>query len=118
MPSRDEHLSKARDNRAFAESLVNETRVEREWGLIVRFYSAVHCVEAYLSGVNCGTSTHAQRRRIIRERSDLAAIAVPFDELYNLAWNARYLCLGCPLGDVFRAQEILTQVQRHVDGLL
>jgi hypothetical protein len=91
LPSKDEHLSKAREIRASAESLLNNSRVEREWGLIVRLYSAVHYIEAYLSSVSCGASTHAQRRRVIRERSELAAIAGPFNELYNLAWNARYL---------------------------
>jgi hypothetical protein len=118
LPSKDEHLSKARENQAFAESLLTSGRAERQWGLIVRFYSAVHYVEAYLSGVNRGTATHEARRRAIRERRELAAVAASFNELYNLAWNARYLCLACPLEDVIRAHDILLQVQRHIENLL
>ena len=118
MPSKDEHLAKARENQAFAESLLTGGRAERQWGLIVRFYSAVHYVEGYLSGVNRGTSTHAARRRAIRERPELAAVAARFNELYNLAWNARYLCLACPLEDVVRAHDILIKVQGHIESLL
>ena len=63
------------------------------------------------NGVNRATSTHAARRRAIRERPELAAVSDPFNELYNLAWTARYLCLACPLEDVLRAHDILIKVQ-------
>ncbi len=118
LASKDEHLSKARDNQAFAESVINYTRPEREWGLIIRFYSAVHYVEAYLTSVNCGTPSHEARRRQIKARPELAAIVAPFQDLYNLAWNARYLCLPCPVGDVLRAHELLITVRGHIEGLL
>ncbi|MGO4881924.1 MAG: hypothetical protein ACLP59_14015 [Bryobacteraceae bacterium] len=118
MASKDEHLSKARENQAFAESLINNSRAEREWGLIIRFYSAVHYIEAYLASVGCGASTHSERRRAVGGRRELAAIARPFNELYNLAWNARYLCLDCPLADVLRAHEILIAIRAHVEELI
>lgn len=118
MATSDEHLSKARENQAFAEGLINDSRSGRQWGLIVRFYSAVHYVEAYLSSLNCGTSSHEARRRAIKARPELAAIADHFQDLYNLAWAARYLCLPCPIRDVLMAHEILIAVRRYIGGLI
>jgi hypothetical protein len=89
----NEHLTKARDNQSFAESLLNSTRPEREWGVIARFYSAVHYVEAYLSAHGKGTSTHTDRRVTIRRTAELSKIEGSFQQLYNQAWNARYLTL-------------------------
>lgn len=118
MASKQEHLSKASDNQAFVESLETTDRAQREWGLIIRFYSAVHYIEAYLSVVSRESTGHADRRRLIRERPELAAIEAPFQDLYNLAWAARYLCLPCPLRDVLTAHDILIAVRQHIQGLL
>jgi hypothetical protein len=118
LASKEQHLSKALDNQGFAESLETSNRAQREWGLIIRFYSAVHYMEAYLSVVSRDSTGHADRRRLIRERRELAAIEAPFQDLYNLAWAARYLCLPCPLRDVLRAHDILIAVRRHIEGLL
>lgn len=118
MASKELHLSKALDNQGFAESLETSGRAQRERGLIVRFYSAVHYIEAYLSVVSRESTGHADRRRLIKERPELAAIQDHFQDLYNLAWTARYLCLACPLRDVLRAHDILISVQRHIEGLL
>lgn len=118
LASKDEHLSKALDNQHLAESLVNFDRAQREWGVIIRFYSAVHYVEAYLSVVSRESTGHPDRRRLIRGRPELTAIEVHFQDLFNMAWNARYLCLPCPFTDVLRAHEILIAVRRHTEGLL
>ena len=84
-------ISKARENQAFAEGLINDSRSGRQWGLIVRFYSAVHYVEAYLSSLNCGTSSHEARRRAIKARPELAAIADHFQDQRRLTLPVR-LC--------------------------
>src|SRR5215469_10636766 len=101
LPSKDEHFSKAIDNQRFAESLLTTTRAEREWGIVARFYSALHFIEAYLSIDERGTSSHESRRDVIRALPELHAIAYDYRDLQNLAWNARYLCGPCTLNDVF-----------------
>jgi hypothetical protein len=115
LPSKDEHLSKAVDNQAFAEALQNGSRAEREWGVIARFYAAMHLVEAYLlSSRGSGTRNHAERRRVIHATPELGRIEAFYADLYNSAWNARYLCLECRSDDVIKAHDQLLQIRRAI----
>jgi hypothetical protein len=114
LATKDEHLRKAEENQAFAESITNSDVAQREWGLIIRFYAAIHYVEAYLSSVGCGTVSHRERRRVIASRSELAPLADDFQDLYNLAWNARYLCLPCPTAEVIKAHQLLLSIRAHI----
>jgi hypothetical protein len=118
LATKEAHLAKAQDNESFAESIQNRSRAEREWGIIIRFYAAVHYVEAYLSATEEGTSSHVDRRKVIHRRSELAEIEAPYQQLYDLAWNSRYLTLPCTSQDVFTAHELLLEVKTVLNPLL
>jgi hypothetical protein len=118
LATQEAHLEKAHDYQAYAESLENGSRTEREWGIIIRFYAAVHYVEAYLSTTREGTNSHIERRRAIGRKPELAELRNSFQMLYNLAWNSRYLTLPCPLEDVITAHRLLLQVRAVLNRVM
>lgn len=119
LPNNDAHFSKGQENQRFAEGIQADAgRCEREWGVIIRFYAALHFIEAYLSTKSAGTTSHTARRRAIRTRTELARLEDPYNDLYNLGSNARYLVLPCPTEHVFKAHELLLKIRKEIEGLL
>ena len=83
MPSKEDHLEKARENQRFAESFELHSRTEREWSVTIRFYAGVHYLQAYLESKSARTSTHSETRKKIRAMAELhdLEVVVQFDFL-------------------------------------
>ncbi len=90
MPSRAEHIAKARTNEVVAEEL---QAGHPDWALTALFYAAVHWVDAVLDGLD-GMSvhprSHTQRDRQVVSRPSLAAIERDYFALKDMSVAARY----------------------------
>jgi hypothetical protein len=74
MPSRSKHEAAAALNEKLAESLIDDTQT-CPWAAALAFYSALHCVDAYLASLNTPVhpANHKERLRHIRQ-TNLRAI--------------------------------------------
>src|SRR5688572_3865517 len=89
--SKDEHLLKAKRNKAFALAIQPLNSTMCGWCVTILFYSALHFVQAYL--VTRGMSSdikHEERKRCIRDDASLRSIWPDYDDLAALAHKARY----------------------------
>ena len=115
---KEQHLEKARENQRLAESCELRSRTEREWSIIIRFYAALHYLQAYLETKSARTSTHSETRKKIRAMSELQDLEDAYNQLYNMSWTARYTTLPCPTDDVLRAGNLLLAVVNHIQKLM
>jgi hypothetical protein len=91
MPSRDEHLNKARKNKEFAESLKLDNPTCVGWALTALFYSALHYIDAYNAKYNKHCRTHQDLTDNIERNPVLEAISDDYSDLLTFSWNARYM---------------------------
>jgi hypothetical protein len=90
MPSRDEHLSKARNNKGFADAIKPSSPTSIEWAWTAIFYSALHYVEAFHAIHEYHCRDHHGLRDAIERNPRLSVIADEYVELLDYSWNARY----------------------------
>jgi uncharacterized protein (UPF0332 family) len=96
MPSRADHIDQANRNRAHAMRLLNEWGSDRaalEWAVTAAFYSAVHCIEAFLAEFGIHSNDHRDRAFHIRGAPDDLYIA--YSSLYDASRRTRYR-MACP----------------------
>jgi hypothetical protein len=118
LPSKEDHLEKARENQRLAESFQLHSRTEREWSVTIRFYAGVHYLQAYLETKSARTSTHSETRKKIRAMAELHDLEDAYNQLYNMSWNARYMTLPCSTDNVLRANDLLLAVVSHIQKLM
>lgn len=118
MPSRDEHLSKARKNKEFVESinLDNPTRVG--WALTVLFYSALHYIEAYNAKYSCHCKNHQDLNDNIERNPMLTDISDDYLDLANFSWNARYKAVNYTKKEFEEALQYHAAIEKHITDLI
>jgi hypothetical protein len=116
--SKDEHLSKAENNRRFAYALKPLDATLSGWTLTVLFYSALHYVEAYNATIQCHFINHNELNRHIEGTNSLAAIHDDYRDLANFSWNARYQAIPYGVPEIEEAKEFHSAVRKHIYGLL
>ncbi len=91
MPSKNNHLSTARDNRDLAVSLVEAEPRSLAWATTISFYAALHLVEAALAESNEHFDNHATRNIHLKKTKNLQHIWQHYKPLYDHSMKARYL---------------------------
>src|SRR4051812_29597704 len=84
MPNRTGHLAQARANRAHAQWLMQTNATDatvRQWAVIAAFHCAVHCIAAYLNRYGRSSSSHEERKALVR-RNGLLAVPKPVWDAY------------------------------------
>jgi len=118
MPSRDEHLSKARKNREFADLLKPDNSTRAEWKLTVLFYSALHYVEAFHAKTHLHCKRHQDLNDNIMRNPLLADISEDYFHLQNFSWNARYQAVNYGNAEVEEAIQCHAAIAKHVTDLI
>ena len=94
MPSKADHLSKAKHNELFASSLNKDSNFAnyRDWVVTGYFYSALHYIEAYLASrvPEFHSPHHPGRDAEVGSDSVLQTIYHEYRALKDDAHNARY----------------------------
>lgn len=120
-PDSDEHCEK-RDRAESAQlALQNDNLKEHaDWIIIIAFYQALHCIDAYLvSKENCQPKSHAKRLEAIRQSAYLRPIYSHFDFMYTASMDARYYSWQASGADVAQIlQTDLKSVIDHVSPLI
>jgi len=98
VPSRQEHIDKARYNGGVARRL--EAIPVYDWAVTTMFYSALHLVDAVLAANNIHPTTHADRNNRIQRNPALAAHWRDYRHLRDRSEDARYRCLPFTAIDV------------------
>ena len=112
MPTRDEHVTKAQGNEAFADSIDPTSQSRIDWKLVILFYTAMHYVEAYVAKVmEMHLRSHQTRDSYIAKEANLKKIRVSYGHLKYYGYNARYELDGFTVKDVLEAKEYLAQLK-------
>ncbi|MCK6545746.1 hypothetical protein L6R52_07755 [Myxococcota bacterium] len=69
----EEHRTRAEHNSQLASDFASAFTDRPEWAIVLRFYSALHLVDAYLELRGSPVSSHGERKAAIRHRSELSA---------------------------------------------
>lgn len=91
-PDFDEHCEK-RDKAESAQLILQSENLEEhaDWIVIIAFYQALHCVDAYLvSKEGKQPKSHMKRLEAIRQSAHLRPIYGNFEFMYNASMHARY----------------------------
>jgi hypothetical protein len=115
LPSKAEHLEKAKHNEFFVSTLGNPFW---DWAVTGTFYAALHYIEAYLATKADHPPTHAIRDSHIYRDSFLRVLYVDYRELQGESEDARYM-EKLPVtvfgqADVTRLVANLEKIRNHI----
>ena len=117
MPSKDEHLEKAKRNETFAEFLATKTKYH-DWAATVLYYAALHYVDAILAVSQVDPPDHEQRHALIRRNDTLRRIYAEYRMLETLSRNARYFALPVTENDWNRVKPEFDALRGHIRSRL
>ncbi len=106
-----QHVSKARENEAFALTLDTTTPCVIEWGVTVRFYAALHYVQAYFAQQNITFTQHTNRATAIARDSRIRAAHDEYRSMQDYSESARYEVHGIMPGHVRYIQQCLDNIK-------
>src|SRR5665213_710169 len=118
MPSKDEHLAKATNNRNFAISLKAATPTAIGWALTVLFYSALHYVEAYNANFGLHCRNHEELNDQVARNPVLEPIRDEYKDLMTFSWNSRYRAIQYTAENLGEAIESHDAIQRIFEGMI
>lgn len=119
MPTRDEHVKKAQENEAFADSIDPTSQARIDWKLVVMFYIGLHYVEAYVAKtLGQHLRSHTTRDSYISKESNLRRVRVSYGHLKYFGYNARYEVDSFTAKDVQDAAVDLAQLKNELLPLL
>ena len=114
MPRDDRHNAKAQRNEQFAESLDHTDATQENWAVVAVFYSALHYVQAVLSGSSINCKNHLERADEIARDPILKYVAGEYEYLFTTSMLARYGVIGL-VGDPYRtAKARLEAIKKQV----
>jgi hypothetical protein len=95
MPSKDAHLSAARENQRVIEYLCQKVDEFPGWVATVAFYKALHVIEALFAvdgtGVDGHTDKHEQRNTLLKKTRRYQQLWKFYRPLFQASLVARYL---------------------------
>jgi hypothetical protein len=118
MPSKDEHLAKAVNNKKFADSLDASDSTSVGWALTALFYSALHYVDAFNAKFNHHCNNHQELKDGLTRNPQLEDIRDEYQDLSTFSWNARYQAVKYGRAELAEAQGCHAAVKRHIENLL
>jgi hypothetical protein len=119
MPTREEHLRKARHNEQFYATV--DAAAYSDWAITVIFYAALHYVDAFLARIGGGINpgAHDVREGWVQREAQLRPIAFQYMRLKNRSRNARYAAVHFTPEEVRRAHDDdLTHIKNHLLPLI
>lgn len=117
-PSKDEHLRKAENNKAFAQSTKSDSATNIGWALVAAFYSGLHFIDAFAAKYKTHFSNHGQRNSEVQRNPQLESLRDNYMDLYTLGWNAQYTMQNYSLTEHKQALTSLEVVESSVRALL
>jgi hypothetical protein len=119
VPSKEQHVNKAKQNEKFCDDLDGSSQASINWKLVVLFYAGLHYVEAYLAkSMNQHTKSHTTRDNCVSRESNLRRIRTQYNHLKFYGFNARYEVDQFTTSDVTDAQAYLKEVREIIIPLL
>jgi hypothetical protein len=110
--TKNEHLTKSRQNQEFGESIDVSSPAGIEWAVTITFYVALHYVQAYFaSRSDIRPTTHALRARAIQRDPLISGAYDEYRVLEDLSREARYDFSVFTPADLAMASECLASVQ-------
>lgn len=114
MPSKDEHLHKAKQNEKLAGSLSPEYR---DWFVTAVFYAGLHYIEMQLAVEGSHPQTHEERDPAISKHHLLRNVWNPYKKLKVLSRNARYNAYPITEADCNNAKTWLTNIKDYLKNI-
>ena len=115
MPSRDEHLAKAKHNEKVAASLAPEYS---DWIVVAIFYAALHYVEMQLAVEGTHPKSHDKRDPSIAKHHLLGPnIWNSYKKLNVLSRNVRYYSFPIAEADVSNAKTWLESIKSYLKSI-
>lgn len=99
MPALQHHIAQAVRNEEFVNTISGLQTRFAEWEITAMFYSGLHYVDAFLATHGYHPSNHQERRRFVRQLTNLRA---EYENLYDLSIKARYTTAKFTSQDVER----------------
>ena len=131
MPSKDNHIATARENRVIAMSLLDSDPKSLAWATTICFYAGLHLVEAALAHDGRHFDNHASRNMHLKRTNQLQKIWTHYKPLYDHSLKARYLMTNGGSAELLIAESLgedgvkekivnhhLLQIERSVSKLL
>src|SRR5437016_4201042 len=92
-PGTTDDIRRAARNQRIAIELVDANLTNKcpDWAVVVAFYAAVRCINAYIwEAVEQTIENHYERRNFVDSAPELLPIASQYANLYNLSIRVRY----------------------------
>lgn len=117
--TKEQHLKKARDNETFLTTVDTSAPVGIGWAITIKFYIALHYIQAYMVSNNQDFVRHKNRGDAVERDPRIRNAYDDYRELYDNARDARYEdCDDLAIGHLTHADECLTAVKNVVLPLL
>jgi len=110
MPNKDSHLTQARHNAAFYQSI--DIQKYSDWGATVLFYTGLSYVDAFLATHGIHPATHAKRNGYIHRINVLRRISSHYSALKSSSETARYFPPA-----MFSVQHLQNLEQTHLEQI-
>jgi hypothetical protein len=116
VPTRDEHLKKARESEKLADTMQPSSQASINWRLVILFYVALHYVEAYLAKtMDAHFRSHTTRDNVVTRDSNLRKVRTEYFHLKYFGYNARYEADTFTARDVADAVGYLAVLKASID---
>lgn len=113
--TRDEHLTKSEQNQVFASSIDTSSPAGIAWVITIKFYAALHIVQAYfVSRTGKAPTMHANRATAIERDMSISGAYDDYRELQDISRSARYDCSDLQLGHLKFADECFASIKSIV----
>lgn len=117
MPEQRQHLLRAKQNEALAESLRKDNGCNIDWAIVMLFYSALHYVDAYLAGKQAHPVDHKHRDDEIERNGAISDIFGDYRRLKDLSRAARYEIPEYTIDKLNLAKSKLGNIKKHLGKL-
>jgi hypothetical protein len=113
--TRDEHLIKSQQNELFAKAIDPSCTAGIDWIITVKFYAALHLVQAYfVSKTGKAPTMHAHRVAAIHRDISISGAYDDYRELQDISRAARYDCSALQVGHLKFADECFAAIKSVV----
>jgi hypothetical protein len=114
--SRTQHLTKSQQNEEFVKSIDVSRTIGIEWAITVKFYAALHYVQAYFASRSGRTpATHGRRATAIERDPLISGAYDDYRELEDISREARYDFSELRLDHLKLADDCLAAVKSVVN---
>lgn len=87
--TKEQHLEKARENEKFVGSIDTSSVTGVEWAVTIKFYIALHYIQAYLASKGQNYFRHESRGDAIENDPNIRNAYDDYRELYDIARDGR-----------------------------